>query len=130
MGECVMRISKYMALVSAAEYGSFTKAADLCQDPFLMLQKGEDSEVMNIFSRSGLLPKVRFTTWDDYAIMSMVERGWGISILPELILKRIPYKLVLRELDVPAVRNIGWAVRSRKTMSLAVQKFTQYLKYR
>ena len=125
-----MRISKYMALVSAAEYGSFTKAADLCQDPFLMLQKGEDSEVMNIFSRSGLLPKVRFTTWDDYAIMSMVESGLGISILPELILKRIPYKLVLRELDVPAVRNIGWAVRSRKTMFLAVQKFTQYLKYR
>ncbi len=29
-----------------------------------------------------LEPNIRFTTWDDYAIMSMVEAGLGISILP------------------------------------------------
>ena len=38
--------------------------------------------------RHGLTPRVHFTTWDDYAIMSMVESGFGISILPELILRR------------------------------------------
>lgn len=30
---------------------------------------------------AGLIPNVRFTTWDDYAIMSMAGCGLGISIL-------------------------------------------------
>ena len=68
--------------------------------------------------------------WDDYAIMSMVEIGLGISILPQLILKRVPYRIIAKELDVPAYRNIGLALRSRKTASLAVKKFLGYLDYR
>ena len=95
-----------------------------------MLEKGAKAEISEIFERFGLKPQVRFTTWDDYAVMSMVESGLGISILPELILKRVPYKIVAKELDVPAYRNIAFAVRSTKTASLAVKKFTEYLKYR
>jgi DNA-binding transcriptional LysR family regulator len=73
---------------------------------------------------------VRFTTWDDYAVMSMVESGLGVSILPQLILKRIPYRIAARELDVPAYRNIGLALRDKKTASLAVKRFLEYLQYR
>lgn len=103
---------------------------DLCNEPFLMLDKGNNSDVSKVFEQNGLSPKIHFTTWDDYAIMSMVESGLGISILPELILRRIPYKLVVKELDIPAHRNIGLAFRSKKTISLAVEKFLEYLKYR
>ena len=60
-------------------------AADLCCEPFMMLKKGSNSDVLEIFEKVGLSPQVHFTTWDDYAIMSMVESGLGISILPELI---------------------------------------------
>ncbi len=73
---------------------------------------------------------LRLTTWDDYAVMSMVESGLGISILPQLILKRIPYKIIAKELDVPAYRNIGLALRNKKTASLAVKRFLDYLQYR
>lgn len=102
----------------------------LCNDPFMLLEKGAKAEVSEIFEQYGLTPKVRFTTWDDYAIMSMVEGGLGISILPELILKRVPYHIVIKELDVPAYRNIGLAVRDQKTASMAVKKFIDYLHYR
>lgn len=40
--------------------------------------------------------------------------GHGISILPKLILKRILYKIITKELDIPAYRNIGLAVRNKK----------------
>lgn len=102
----------------------------LCDDPFLLLEKGAKAEISEIFTHCGLTPRVRFTTWDDYAIMSMVESGLGISILPQLILKRVPYHIVAKELDVPASRSIGLALRDKKTASLAVKRFLDYLPYR
>ena len=59
--------------------------------------------------------------------MSMVESGLGVSILPGLILRRIPYRIVLRPLDVEAYREIGLALRDRKNISLAVRRFLDYL---
>lgn len=105
-------------------------AAALCDEPFMLLEKGAKAEISEIFERNHLTPKVRFTTWDDYAIMSMVESGLGISILPQLILKRVPYKIIAKELDVPAYRRIGLAFRNKKTISLAVRRFIEYLHYR
>ena len=102
----------------------------LCDEPFMLLEKGAKAEISEIFERNNLIPNVKFTTWDDYAVMSMVENGLGIAILPELILQRVPYKILSKELDVPAYRDIGLALRTPKNASLAVKKFLEYLKYR
>lgn len=102
----------------------------LCDYPFMLLEKGAKAEVSEIFERCGISPNVRFTTWDDYAIMSMIESGLGISILPELILKRTPYHIIKKQLNVPAFRNIGLAFRDRKSAPTAVKRFVEYLDYR
>ncbi len=102
----------------------------LSEEPFILLEKGDKAEISEIFTRCNFVPNVRFTTWDDYAIMSMTENGLGISILPQLILKRAPYNIVIKELDVPAYRNIGLALKNKKTASLATNRFLDYLQYR
>jgi DNA-binding transcriptional LysR family regulator len=62
--------------------------------------------------------------------MSMVENGLGISILPELILQRIPDQIISKELEVPSFRSIGLAMREQKSLSLGVKQFLEYLQYR
>lgn len=99
----------------------------LCNDPFMLLEKGDKAEIAALFERCGIHPNIKFTTWDDYAIMSMVEGGLGISILPELILKRTPYRVAAKELDVPAYRKIGIAVKSERTATPAAKKFLEYI---
>jgi DNA-binding transcriptional LysR family regulator len=103
---------------------------DLLNSPFMLLEKGAKAEISEIFEKHHISPQVNFTTWDDYAIMSMVENGLGISILPELILQRIPHKIIAKELEVPAFRSIGIATREQKSLSLASKRFLEYLSFR
>ena len=105
-------------------------AGKLSEDPFMLLSRGDRSEVSDLLKSRNVTPDIHLTLWDDYAVMSMVEKGLGISILPELILQRIPYNIVSRSLDPPAYRDIVIAFRNRETVSLAVNQFLNYLHYR
>lgn len=102
----------------------------LCEEKFMLLEKGARAEISELFERNELEPDVHFTTWDDYAVMSMVESGLGVSILPELILKRVPYDIAAKSLDVEAFRKIGFCVKDMKTVPHVVRKFMEYLQYR
>lgn len=97
---------------------------------FLLLEHGGKTEVSDLLEKSQVHPQIRFTTWEDYAIMAMVKKGLGIGILPELILKKIPGEIEVRRLATPYYREIGIAVKDRTRLSPATEKFMEYLKYR
>ena len=78
---------------------------DLNNQPFLLLEHGGKTEVSELLEKNHAHPNVRFTTWEDYAIMAMVKRGLGIGILPEMILKRIPYQIAIRSFTSVLYRN-------------------------
>ncbi len=103
---------------------------DLEKRPFMLLEHGGKTEVSELLEKTGVKPDIRFTTWDDYAILSMIEQGLGIGILHSLILRRIPYEVEIRPLCTSVYREIGLALRSRNSSSAAVKKFVEYLKYR
>ena len=98
--------------------------------PFLLLEHGGKTEVSDLLEAYNVQPDIRFTTWEDFAIMAMVEKGFGISILSDLILQRIPYRLEIRPLKIPYYRSIGLAMKSREHLTPAVKKFIEYLPYR
>ena len=98
--------------------------------PFIMLEKGVKAEITDIFVKNDLIPKPKYTTFDDYAVMAMVEKGLGIAVLPSLILKGTNRDIVVKPLNVPAYRTIGIAMKNRKELSLAAKRFLDYLNYR
>ena len=98
--------------------------------PFLLLEHGGKTEVSDLLARFGVHPNVHFTTWEDYAILSMVEKGLGIGILPQMILQRIPYEVEVRPLSTPYYREIGLAIKDRTRLSPAAKRFLDYLPFR
>ena len=85
--------------------------AGLAAEPFILLERGSDNEISPLFETAGLDLTVCLSTWDDYAIMSMVENGLGVSILPHLILTRCPYRIERRPLDPPVTRDLAAVYR-------------------
>ncbi len=99
----------------------------LSEESFILLEEGTANGIKDIFKNNNISPKLRFTARDDYAIISMVESGLGISILPELVLHRNPYKIVKKELSVPTYRKLGIVLKNIKHASPAMKRFLEHL---
>lgn len=95
--------------------------------PFLLSKIDNDSEVQRFLESLWLKPNVIFTSWDDYVIMSMIEKGIGIGILSSMILERTPYNIVTRPIAAPAYREIAFIVRDYRKTPIAVKRFAEYI---
>ena len=102
----------------------------LTEFPFMLLRIDEDTNIDRMFRDENIEPDIRLRTWDDYSIMSMVENGLGIGILPSLILRRTPYDICVKRLEHPIYRRICIAKRRNRSLSMAAQEFLKYVKYR
>lgn len=100
---------------------------ELEADPFLLVAREGQSEVSSLMKNHGFHPKVRYTMWDDQAVMAMVEKGMGVSISTRLVTRRCPYRIAVRPLAEGCARSIGIVVKSRRGASLAVRRFLDYL---
>ncbi|GAF39338.1 LysR family transcriptional regulator [Agrilactobacillus composti DSM 18527 = JCM 14202] len=106
---------------------AYVTLADLAKQPFLQLEEGIFSEPMAAFHQAGLQPDVKLCVHDDYSIMSMVESGLGVSILPALVLNKTNYDIKILPLQPTVTRKIGIVKKNQATLSLASQKFIDYL---
>lgn len=102
--------------------------ARFAQDPFIKLEDDRDREIVDVMERCHVRPNLRYQVNDDYAAMSMVESGLGVSALTELVLRRTPYRVVTLPLDPPQFRDIGLAARSFRGLSPAAARFVEYVK--
>ncbi|QUH20918.1 LysR family transcriptional regulator [Alkaliphilus sp. B6464] len=97
--------------------------------PFIALSEDFDCEVQKIFQQNSICPDVKFSSTDDYTIISMVEQELGFSILPEMVLRGYKHCSVQTLVLEPyCKRQLGIALSSIKNASPATKKFIQYAK--
>lgn len=100
---------------------------DLAKDPFLVIEEGSLSKPLEAFRQAGLEPSVRLRVHDDYSILSMVETGIGVSILPELVLRKTNYKVAIRPLHPVVTRKIGLVAKGKNELPIASKYFIDFL---
>ena len=102
---------------------------DMIKDePLIKSKKGSDNDLKRILKENKVTPNIKFELSDDQAIISMVENGMGISILPEMVIHRVPNNVRKLKLEGDHYRTLGIAATSLKSMAPATNKFIDYLK--
>lgn len=100
---------------------------DIAAEPYILLEEGHYSEPMAAFEAAGIQPNIQYTIHDDYAIMMMVEAGFGVSILAELILRRTNYDIVCLPIDPPITRTLAVGYKDKDSLPIASKYFIDYL---
>ncbi|MBQ3849603.1 MAG: LysR family transcriptional regulator [Clostridia bacterium] len=98
------------------------------KEDFIIPGEGTGYDIGNIFKSCHITPRVKYALSDDYAALSMVERGLGITILPELILEGRADNVSVLEFDPPFHRTIGLVSHPGRSISPAARAFMEFVK--
>lgn len=96
-------------------------------EQFIMPLAGYDYEVHHVLDRLEHYPHIRFSACNDYAIISLVTAGLGVSILPELLLRNYRNDAVAMPMDPPQYRILGMGVPQLKSVSPVTRNFMRYV---
>ena len=89
----------------------FFPAERLPRETFIRLKEYADNEISLYFQNACVQPSLAYEVSDDYAILSMVENGLGVSILHDLVVDTGRFQVVKKPLKPECIRKIGFAYR-------------------
>lgn len=99
----------------------------LDKEPFIMPKSTIDNDVRRILKKHNINPHVQYEIAEDQAIISMVQNGLGISILPSMILYRLPINVRAIPLESNVYRSIGIGATSFTHISPSTRKLVEFI---
>jgi DNA-binding transcriptional LysR family regulator len=100
---------------------------DIIKEPFIMPMKGSDNDIQAVLRNAASPPKIKYTLNDDISVMAMVANGFGISIMPELIIRNVTFPMATRSINPPQYRNIGIVSLPVSAVTIVARAFLRYL---
>lgn len=101
--------------------------AQLAKEPFILLDEGDYSVIMNAFQKLHLSPQIEYEVYDDYSILAMVRQGLGVSAMYGLVLNGLEKGLQIRPIREKPTRPVALAWQNKNTMSLASRRFMEFI---
>lgn len=101
--------------------------ADIENEPFILPVEGNDTEEQEIMKTFAHKPPVRYRLNDDLSVMAMVSGGFGLTLMPEMLLAHTRFSFAVRPMEPPAYRLIGIASLPEERISLLTIRFMEYL---
>jgi DNA-binding transcriptional LysR family regulator len=99
----------------------------LHHENFVMPKSTIDNDVRRIFKKHKFTPHIQYEIAEDQAIISMVQNSLGISILPSMILYRLPENVRAIPLESNHYRSTGIAATSFKHVSPSAKKLINFI---
>ncbi len=100
---------------------------DLLDEELIIPAQGSDNDINAVLNEAEKPANIRYVLNDDFSVLSMVEGGLGVAIMPELILKSCKSYPVARHLSPRRYRTIGIASLPKGGISMLAQTFIDFL---
>lgn len=109
------------------EPGDSMTISEMAKRRFVVQRESTDADIQNYLRENNLDISTRYHVVDDLSTVVMVAAGFGICIMPELVMNDIPYEVRRYRMEPDAARIIGLAVRGPGLMAPAVRTLYQHI---
>ncbi|MCF0228616.1 MAG: LysR family transcriptional regulator [Parasporobacterium sp.] len=107
--------------------GQYIEIDDIRDMSFIMLQESVDTDIKNFLRDNRITYSTRGHIEDDLSALVMVESGFGCAIMPEMVLKGIPYNVNVYHFENPGYRIIGLTSIDRTVLSPAARTLYNHI---
>ena len=100
----------------------------LKDEKFILSADGLNYETGIIFNRNGIDPEIKYKVNEDFTVIKLVESGFGVAILPKLLLENTPFNVSIRNFSEHYNRVLGVAYSKDIELTPVVEMFINYVK--
>ena len=94
---------------------------------FVTQREGTDADIQNLLKENKLKIQSKYHVIDDLSTVKLVEAGFGICLMPELVMTDIPYNVDCYRIEPEANRIIGIAALNPDFMAPAVRTMYNHI---
>ena len=94
---------------------------------FVTQRESTDADIQNFLKENSLRIQSNYHVVDDLSTVALVEKGFGICLMPELVMRDIPYEVDCYPVDPAACRIIGLAALNSDFMAPAVRTMYNHI---
>lgn len=94
---------------------------------FVTQREGTDADIQNFLKENDLQIQSSYHVVDDLSTVRLVEQGFGICLMPRLVMNDIPYDVTCYPIRPDACRIIGIAALNPDFMAPAVRSMYQHI---
>lgn len=109
------------------EPGDIISIEEMSRHHFVAQRESVDADIANYLKENNLYIRTRYHVVDDLATIQMVANGFGICIMPALVMNDIPYDVRMYRMNPEAHRVIGLACLNPNFMAPAVRTLYRHI---
>jgi len=94
---------------------------------FVTQRESTDADIQNFLKENSLNIQSNYHVVDDLSTVALVAKGFGICLMPELVMRDIPYEVDCYPVDPAACRIIGLAALNSDFMAPAVRTMYNHI---
>ncbi len=100
---------------------------EMSRHRFVVQRESTDADIQNYLKQNNLKVQTGYHVVDDLSTIAMVANGFGICIMPELVMNDIPYDVTRYRMQPEACRVIGISALNKDLMAPAAKMLYNHI---